>query len=139
MSDLPGTPTARGLDDRHEAVAGDLLRPVFGTAVAGPVELHVQAKRCLVATHLGYRDRLSMDSVRSLALQGGPMTVDDAAEFMRRPHAQDALRLRAWDDAAKVPTLQLQDATRALRLLAELMARCRGCTPGRQLGAASRG
>lgn len=123
MSDLAGSPTTRGLDDRHETLAGDLLRPIFGDAVAGPVQQHVQAKRCLVATHLGYRDRLSMDSVRSLALQGGPMTADDAADFIRRPHAQDALRLRAWDDAAKVAALQPHDATLALRKLAELMAR----------------
>lgn len=123
LSDLSGSPTVQGCDDRHEAVAAVLLRPVFGDAVAEPVALHVQAKRCLVATRPGYHDHLSPDSVRSLALQGGPLGVSEAAQFMALPHAQEALRLRAWDDAAKQAAWRPANTMQALDELAALMAR----------------
>lgn len=103
LTGLDGTPTLRGHDDRHEALAARVLEPLFGTAVAAPVALHVQAKRYLVAARPGYRERLSADSVRSLALQGGPMTPEECASFEQQPFAEDALRLRAWDDLGKRP------------------------------------
>lgn len=48
---LPGTPTLRGEDDRHEAVAAPVLQALWGQRVADPVRLHVQAKRYLVGRH----------------------------------------------------------------------------------------
>jgi predicted HD phosphohydrolase len=39
--------------------------------------------------------------VRSLALQGGIFSEEETAAFMQRPFAEDALRLRRWDDTAK--------------------------------------
>jgi phosphonate degradation associated HDIG domain protein len=104
LTGLEGTPTLHGHDDRHEAVAAQALRPRFGAAVAEPVALHVEAKRYLVSNSPGYLERLSPDSVRSLALQGGAMSREDAAAFLRMPYAADALRLRAWDDAGKEPS-----------------------------------
>jgi predicted HD phosphohydrolase len=44
--------------------------------------------------------------VRSLALQGGPMTEAECAAFLRSPYADDALRLRAWDDISKDAAVQ---------------------------------
>ena len=41
--------------------------------------------------------------MRSLELQGGPFSVAAAADFIAMPHAPDAVRLRRWDEAAKVP------------------------------------
>ena len=49
-----------------------------------------------------YYARLSADSVRSLALQGGVFSAEEAEAFMQRPYAVDALQLRRWDDLAKV-------------------------------------
>jgi phosphonate degradation associated HDIG domain protein len=117
MTGLEDTPTLRGHDDRHEAIAARALAPLFGPAVAEPVALHVQAKRYLVATRPGYRDKLSPDSVRSLALQGGPMDEAACAAFMRQPFSADAVRLRAWDDAGKRPEW-LPDAEAAAELAA---------------------
>jgi phosphonate degradation associated HDIG domain protein len=105
LTDLQGTPTLRGHDDQHEQLAPRVLRPLFGPTVADPVALHVQAKRYLVSKSPGYAERLSEDSQRSLALQGGPMDEPACAAFLQTPHAQDALRLRVWDDKAKDPTL----------------------------------
>jgi predicted HD phosphohydrolase len=62
----------------------------------------VDAKRCLCATVPGYQAALSADSQRSLKLQGGVFTTEEAAAFIARPGAADALRLRQWDDLAKV-------------------------------------
>lgn len=120
VADFGETPTLRGIDDNHEARGAALLGELFGPDVIEPIRLHVAAKRFLVATEPGYRARLSPDSVRSLALQGGVFTSAQAAHFMRQPWADDAIRLRRWDEAAKVakaPTDSFDDwFARAARL-----------------------
>ena len=68
-----------------------------------PIRLHVDAKRYLCATRPAYFASLSADSKRSLVLQGGVFSAADAEAFIARPHAKDAVRLRLWDDLAKVP------------------------------------
>lgn len=128
------TPTLAGHDDGHEHVAARLLEPVFGLAVSEPVRLHVQAKRYLVATTPGYFARLSADSVRSLALQGGPMDATECAAFRVLPHAKDALALRCWDELAKDAAAPPQRLERFLPALhAALQDAARG--PGRGPGA----
>jgi phosphonate degradation associated HDIG domain protein len=103
IHDLGDSPAARGIDDRHELLGREWLSRWFGEAVTEPVRLHVNAKRYLTATDSGYFDTLSAGSVRSLALQGGAFTADLAASFIALPHAVDAVRLRRWDEGAKVP------------------------------------
>jgi phosphonate degradation associated HDIG domain protein len=93
----------RGVDGRHEVVGCAWLAERFGPAVAEPVRLHVAAKRYLCATDPAYLARLSPASRQSLALQGGPHTPAEAAAFERHPHHSAAVRLRHWDDVAKVP------------------------------------
>ncbi len=48
-----------------------------------------------------YLAALSEDSRRSLQLQGGVFKPEEAQEFLARPHAHDAVRVRLWDDLAK--------------------------------------
>ena len=95
------TPTARGIDDLHQYFALPFLRPVLPEAVLEPIRLHVDAKRCLCAVDAAYFGKLSVDSVRSLELQGGIFSEDEAQAFLNKPFAEDALRLRRWDDLAK--------------------------------------
>ena len=71
--------------------------------------MNVRAKPYLCATDPGYFARLSPGSVRRLALQGGPFTPDEAAEFRALPFAEDAIRIRRWDEAAKVPGIPTSD------------------------------
>jgi phosphonate degradation associated HDIG domain protein len=92
-----------GIDDTHEELAANWLVRHFGPDVAEPVRLHVPAKRYLCATHAGYFSKLSEDSVRSLALQGGPMSPAECADFESNPHFDAAVRLRLIDDRAKDP------------------------------------
>ena len=107
MLNLQGeTPTRRGIDDQHQYFAIPFLRALFPPAVIEPIRLHVDAKRALCALEPDYYANLSEDSKRSLALQGGAFSAADAAAFATRPHARDAMRVRRWDDAAKVPGMQ---------------------------------
>ena len=103
IHDLGDAPAVRGIDDRHEVLGRDWLARFFGAAVTEPVALHVDAKRYLTATDPGYFATLSAGSVRSLELQGGPFSSELAAGFIGLPYAGDAVRLRRWDEAAKVP------------------------------------
>ena len=95
------TPTERGIDDLHQYFALPFLRPVLPDAVLEPIRLHVDAKRCLCAIDDKYFRQLSADSVRSLELQGGIFSTEDAEAFLAKPYAQDALSVRKWDDRAK--------------------------------------
>jgi phosphonate degradation associated HDIG domain protein len=105
LNDQGETPTLRGVDDVHQYAALPFLRPLFGDDVLAPIKLHVDAKRYLCATRPDYYDALSVDSKRSLALQGGIFTADEAAAFIAQPHAKDAVSVRLWDDLAKIAGL----------------------------------
>lgn len=93
----------RGRNDHHEEVGARYLERTFGPAVAEPVRLHVAAKRYLVATDPEYRALLSPASVQSLALQGGAFGRQGILGFERRKFGPEAVRLRRYDEAAKVP------------------------------------
>lgn len=100
--DAGGTPTLEGMDDRHQFHGMRALKALFSEAVLQPVRLHVDAKRYLCAVDAGYWAALSPDSQRSLELQGGIYSREEANEFIGQPYAQDAVQLRRWDDLAKV-------------------------------------
>ncbi len=95
------TPTLLGIDDTHQFFALPFLRGLFDDAVLEAIKLHVDAKRYLCQANDGYHARLSDDSKRSLVLQGGVFDADQAAAFLARPGARDAVMLRQWDDLAK--------------------------------------
>ena len=98
-----GENTIDGVDDFHEFVALPFLRPLFADAVIEPIRLHVEAKRYLCATEHDYWDRLSGESRRSLELQGGAFSNEEAEKFLVKPFASQAVLVRRWDDAAKIP------------------------------------
>jgi phosphonate degradation associated HDIG domain protein len=99
---LPEDIADRGVDGRHEQVGAMWLARYFPAAVTEPIRLHVAAKRYLCAIDDEYLRVLSSASIRSLALQGGPMSDDDVREFEASPYAHESVRLRRWDDLAKV-------------------------------------
>ena len=125
VHDLGENPAAEGIDDRHEALGHAWLARHFGPEVSEPVRLHVAAKRYLCATEPGYAGRLSPDSVLSLRLQGGPMDAAEAAAFEALPHAAAAVRLRRYDDEAKVAGL----ATPPVAHFLPLLRRCLKAAP----------
>lgn len=94
-----------GTDDKnqpHDQCGAQLLAELFPSEVTEPVRLHVDAKRYLCAIDPLYWSGLSDMSKHSLVWQGGPFSPDEAAAFICQPYAEDAVRLRQWDDAAKV-------------------------------------
>lgn len=115
-------PAADGIDDRHEELGRAYLSGLFGPEVTEPVRLHVDAKRYLCGTEPDYFARLSPDSVRSLALQGGPMSAEEAAAFRARPHAEAAVQLRRFDEGAKVPGLPTPGVDHFLPFVRQCMA-----------------
>lgn len=103
---LPEDIADYGTDARHEHAGHEWLAHYFDDTVSEPVRLHVDAKRYLCAIEPAYLETLSPASLQSLALQGGPFTPEEAFAFAALPHAAAAVRLRRWDDEAKVPGLE---------------------------------
>ncbi|MFL6691639.1 MAG: phosphonate degradation HD-domain oxygenase [Ramlibacter sp.] len=122
VNDQGDTPTERGIDDLHQFHGAHFLAPLFGREVVEPIRLHVAAKRYLCAMRPGYHEALSADSKRSLALQGGVFSPQEAAAFARRPYAADAISVRLWDDEAKVAGLRTPSLDDYLPLLARCAA-----------------
>lgn len=96
------------MDWDHDVIAADWLRPRFGDDVADAVGHHVSAKRWLCSAEPEYFAALSPASVASLAAQGGPFTVDEAAAWKALPGTDDAVRLRRWDDDGKVDGITVE-------------------------------
>jgi gamma-butyrobetaine dioxygenase len=101
-----GSSPPEGTDeDRHGEAGANWLRQWFGDAVTEPVRLHVPAKRYLCAADAEYFGLLSAESVRTLSLQGGPMTAAEVTAFEALPYSRDAVSVRRWDDQAKDPAV----------------------------------
>jgi phosphonate degradation associated HDIG domain protein len=93
----------------HEEKAAAWLAPHFGPDVTEPIRLHVMAKRYLCAVEPDYLARLSPASVESLALQGGPLSFEDAQAFEANAYCESAVHVRRWDELAKQPGLTVPD------------------------------
>jgi phosphonate degradation associated HDIG domain protein len=93
----------QGVDDLHEEAGAKVLEPYFPEVITECVRLHVAAKRFLCATDPAYFGKLSEASVRTLALQGGPMSREEAEAFRATPYFREAVRVRLWDEEGKVP------------------------------------
>ncbi|AJG16886.1 phosphohydrolase [Pseudomonas plecoglossicida] len=87
----------------HERIGAEYLRRCgFGERMARLVQYHVEAKRYLTLRQPGYYQRLSEASRRTLEYQGGVMSEDEADVFERDPLFEVSLRIREWDERAKV-------------------------------------
>jgi gamma-butyrobetaine dioxygenase len=102
IHDLPEDSALHDVDTAHEDVGHAFLARHFGPEVVEPIRLHVAAKRYLCAVDPSYVAELSSASLLSLELQGGPFSASEVTEFESSPHADEAVRLRRYDDAAKV-------------------------------------
>ena len=118
----PAMPT---IDHRHQLAVVPYIHHLFPDAVIEPIKMHVDAKRCLCAIDDGYFSTLSPSSVHSLSLQGGIYSQAQAEQFRARPHAEAALRLRRWDDQAKVENLSTPDVDHFMRYLETVSQRDR--------------
>lgn len=85
----------------HAPLGAEILAPHFPDAVTEPVRLHVPAKRYLVAIDESYEATLSSASKHTLALQGGPFTIEECRRFEAEQFHLVALALRRWDEGGK--------------------------------------
>ena len=85
----------------HQNRVLPLLRPLFGPGVLDPIKLHVDARRYLCATEAGYYASLSASALLSLEQEGGVFDAEQVDQFIRQPHAAQAVALRRWDDKAR--------------------------------------
>ncbi|NEZ67208.1 HD domain-containing protein [Leptolyngbyaceae cyanobacterium CCMR0082] len=106
---LGDNPAVRGVDDCHESRAIPVLEPLFPETVTTPIRLHVAAKRYLCAIDENYWASLSPASKLSLELQGGIFSQSMAQAFIDQPNAESAVKLRRWDDLAKIKNLKTPD------------------------------
>jgi phosphonate degradation associated HDIG domain protein len=87
----------------HEAVGADYLRKRgFPEKIATLINSHVAAKRYLCFANQRYYDNLSHASKMTLEFQGGPMTANEATVFENNPLKNLIIRMRTWDEEAKV-------------------------------------
>lgn len=94
-------------DDLHQFIALPFLRGLFPDAVLEPIRMHVDAKRYLCLIDSGYWGDLSIASKHSLEQQGGVFDEAQAQTFIAQPYAEEAVRLRRYDDLAKVKDKQV--------------------------------
>jgi len=101
----------------HEGVAADWLRDRgFSEKIAVLVENHVNAKRYLCYANPAYYNNLSEASKQTLEFQGGKMEKEEAGIFEQNPYFDVIIRMRRWDEAAKVENQQLPDLDHFLKI-----------------------
>ncbi len=87
----------------HEKLGADfLLGHGFSENIASLVRNHVQAKRYLTFRHESYYNQLSEASKKTLEFQGGRMSAAEAALFETDSLFELHIRLRQWDEKAKM-------------------------------------
>jgi 2-amino-1-hydroxyethylphosphonate dioxygenase (glycine-forming) len=95
---------------RHELIGADFLRQLgFSEKIAQLVENHVQAKRYLTFKYPEYFEKLSEASRQTLEFQGGPMNELEAENFENNPLFEISLKMRTWDEEAKLEFIPLPD------------------------------
>ena len=86
----------------HHEIGAEVIAPYVPERVVWLVRMHADAKRYLCSTEPGYHATLSPASQHTLTLQGGLMEPEEIARLEGHAWLADALRLRRWDDGAKV-------------------------------------
>ena len=91
-----------GVADHEKLGADFLLSKGFSPVIASLVENHVQAKRYLTYHFPEYYEKLSEASKQTLEFQGGRMTLEEAMAFESDPLFDLHIKLRRWDEKAKL-------------------------------------
>ena len=104
---LPEDIAERGVDGHHEDAGASWLAPYFPPEVIRPIEMHVRRQ----APPLRGRPGLCRGALPRLEAQPEVAGRADGGRRGRAvesdPHHRSAIRLRGWDDAAKVVGLEV--------------------------------
>lgn len=98
-----------GIKDHEEVGADYLSEKGFSKRLARLVASHVEAKRYLTWKDPLYYEQLSEASKKTLEYQGGPMLTDEAEAFEAHPLFSLIIKMRHWDDVAKIEHLEVGD------------------------------
>ena len=87
----------------HETIGAEYLRRKgFSEKLISLVESHVVAKRYLTYKYPEYLRQLSVASQKTLLIQGGVMSEEEAIAFESDPLFDLKVQFRKWDDEAKI-------------------------------------
>jgi [1-hydroxy-2-(trimethylamino)ethyl]phosphonate dioxygenase len=117
------------VNNHHDEGGAAVLAPFFPARMVDCVRNHVAAKLYLCAVDSAYLDKLSPASVRTMELQGGPMSPMQVAAFESNSAFADAVRVRQWDDQAKVADQKTPDFRHFKPMLQRLAERGPGGRP----------
>jgi phosphonate degradation associated HDIG domain protein len=106
-----------GIRDHEEIGAEFLKKKGFSKRIVRLVESHVEAKRYLTFKNPGYYDQLSDASKRTLEFQGGKMDEAEANAFEQYPLFDLIVKMRKWDEQAKIEHKPLPDLTHYRQLI----------------------
>jgi len=102
VHDVSETMDGYGVMD-HEKVGADwLLGLGMGERMCKLIASHVNAKRYLTWKYPSYYEQLSEASKKTLEYQGGRMEEAEAKAFEADPFFDLYIRMRTWDEAAKI-------------------------------------
>ncbi|MBU7576808.1 MAG: HD domain-containing protein [Flavihumibacter sp.] len=102
VHDVSETMDGYGVMD-HEKVGADwLLGLGMGERMCKLIASHVNAKRYLTWKYPSYYEQLSEASKKTLEYQGGRMEEAEAKAFESDPLFDLYIRMRTWDEAAKI-------------------------------------
>lgn len=118
-----GSMDGMGNIDHEKLGAGYLLERGYSQRLAALVNGHVIAKRYLTFKHPEYFDKLSEASRATLNFQGGVMSAEEAGKFEQNPDADLIIRMRYWDDEAKLTAVPVNNITRLKQLSVEHLKR----------------
>jgi phosphonate degradation associated HDIG domain protein len=97
----------------HESIGQEyLVNRGFSERVAKLVKSHVEAKRFLTYKYPDYFEKLSDASKTTLQHQGGRMNAEEAKAFETDPMFNLYIKMRTWDDLAKITNKALPDLNR---------------------------
>ena len=97
----------------HESIGQEyLVKKGFSERIAKLVRSHVEAKRFLTFKFPEYFEKLSDASKLTLQHQGGRMNAEEAEAFEADPMFDIYIKMRTWDDLAKITNKALPDLNR---------------------------
>jgi len=109
LPQVHGTMGDYGMID-HEKMGADYLHKLgFSDRLCRLIAAHVNAKRYLTWKDRVYYDQLSEASKKTLEYQGGSMQETEAKQFESDPLFDLYIKMRRWDEAAKVEHQQVPD------------------------------
>ena len=98
-----------GMMDHEKVGAEYLRRQGFSDRMCRLIASHVNAKRYLTWKYPEYYEQLSGASKKTLEFQGGRMEEPEARNFEADPLFDLYIKMRRWDEAAKVEHQALPD------------------------------